>query len=62
LAIKTRRCRQWWETVQAREAYLQQRQPKDPRTTPRFLNANGSPITRFGIRYITRHYGARALP
>ena len=59
---KTRSCPLWPETVEALEAYLQQRQPKDPRTTQLFLNANGSPITRFGIRYITRQYGARALP
>ena len=56
---KTRSCPLWPETVEALEAYLQQRQPKDPHTTQLFLNANGSPITRFGIRYITRHQSAQ---
>ena len=59
---KTRGCPLWPETAEALQAYLQQRQPRDPRTRQLFLNANGSAITRFGIRYITRQYGARALP
>ncbi|MCP3999295.1 MAG: tyrosine-type recombinase/integrase, partial [Gammaproteobacteria bacterium] len=33
-----------------------------PDTGQVFLNANGLPITRFGVRYITRKYGAKALP
>jgi site-specific recombinase XerD len=59
---KTRSCPLWPETVEAVEAYLLQRQPRDPRTRQLFLNTNGAPITRFGIRYITRQYGTRALP
>ena len=42
------------------KSYLHQRAPKEPGTQPVFLNANGAPITRFGIRYITRKYGAQA--
>jgi site-specific recombinase XerD len=59
---KPRICPLWPETAEALEAYLQQRHPAQPATEPVFLNANGLPITRFGIRYITRKYGARALP
>ncbi len=59
---KQRSCPLWPETVEALDAYLQVRNPKDPTTVQLFLNANACPITRFGIRYITRKYGARALP
>ena len=41
-------------------AYLQQRIPRDPRCEQVFLNANGSPLTRFGIRHILRKHVARA--
>jgi site-specific recombinase XerD len=59
---KPRSCPLWSETAEALDAYLQQRHPAQPATEPVFLNANGLPITRFGIRYVTRKYGARALP
>ncbi|MCP4389762.1 MAG: site-specific integrase [Gammaproteobacteria bacterium] len=59
---KPRSCPLWPETAEALKAYLQQRQPVQPATEQVFLNANGLPITRFGIRYVTRKYGARALP
>lgn len=59
---KQRSCPLWPETVEALDAYLRTRVPKASGTVQLFLNANGSPITRFGIRYITRKYGARALP
>jgi integrase/recombinase XerD len=59
---KQRSCPLWPETVEALDAYLRERHPKDPATVALFLNANATPITRFGIRYITRKYGARALP
>ena len=59
---KPRSCPLWSETAEALEAYLQQRHPAQPTTEQVFLNANGLPITRFGIRYVTRKYGARALP
>lgn len=56
---KERSCPLWPETVAAVEAYLKQRDPIGPGTNKIFLNANGSPITRFGIRHITCKYGAQ---
>jgi site-specific recombinase XerC len=58
---KPRSCPLWPETAEALQAYLQQRHPAQSATEQVFLNANGLPITRFGIRYVTRKYGARAL-
>ncbi len=57
---KERTCPIWSETVTALRAYLQQRTPKEPGTEQVFLNANGIPITRFGIRHVTRKYGVQA--
>lgn len=57
---KERSCPLWVETVEALQAYIKQRQPKSPETKQLFLNANGDPITRFGIRYATRKYGFKA--
>ena len=57
---KDRSCPLWPETVTALEAYIKERQPKSPETEQVFLNANGGPITRFGIRHITRKYGVKA--
>ena len=57
---KHRNCPLWPETVTALQAYLEQRSPKEPGIEYLFLNANGAPITRFGIRYITNKYGAAA--
>lgn len=57
---KERSCPLWPETVTALEAYLNHRNPKRTSTERVFLNANGSPITRFGIRHITRKYGVQA--
>jgi len=57
---KERSCPLWAETVTLLNSYLQQRAPKDPATQQVFLNANGAPITRFGIRYTTRKYGTQA--
>lgn len=57
---KHRSCPLWPETVTALQAYLEQRSPKEPGIEYLFLNANGAPITRFGIRYITNKYGAAA--
>ncbi len=57
---KQRSCPLWPETVEIINTYLRQRAPKDGVTDTLFLNANGEPITRFGIRYITRKYGAAA--
>ncbi len=57
---KDRSCPLWSETVGALQAYLKERQPKSPETKQVFLNANGGPITRFGIRHVTRKYGVKA--
>ena len=57
---KERSCPLWPETVTLLKSYLHQRAPKEPGTQQVFLNAYGAPITRFGIRYITRKYGAQA--
>jgi site-specific recombinase XerD len=57
---KDRSCPLWPETVAALEAYIKERQPKSPETKELFLNANGGPISRFGIRHVTRKYGVKA--
>jgi site-specific recombinase XerD len=56
---KERSCPLWPETVTALAAYIKRRHPKAAETTQVFLNANGDPITRFGIRYVTRKYGIK---
>jgi site-specific recombinase XerD len=57
---KQRVCPLWPETVAALEACIKARTPKDPQDKQIFLNANGDPITRFGIRHVTRKYGMQA--
>jgi site-specific recombinase XerD len=57
---KYRSCPLWPETLQALRDYLKQRTPKDPAAQMLFLNANGSPVTRFGVRYIISQYAAKA--
>jgi site-specific recombinase XerD len=57
---KHRSCPIWPKTVTALEAYLKQRRPNQIDVEQVFLNANGDPITRFGIRHITRKYGIKA--
>jgi integrase/recombinase XerD len=57
---KERSCPLWPETAEALRVYLQERTPRDPRCEQVFLNANGSPLTRFGIRHILRKHVARA--
>lgn len=57
---KHRSCPLWPETAEALKAYLDRRAPKHPSNQRLFLNANGSPITRFGLRYIVRKYGIAA--
>lgn len=59
---KERTCPLWPETVKLLKDYLQSRKPVDAQATNVFLNANGYPITRFGIRYVTRKWGAKAQP
>jgi site-specific recombinase XerD len=51
----------WPETVGAIKTYLNQRELETPTTVAQlFLNTNGHPITRFGIRYIVQRYAAKA--
>jgi len=57
---KERSCPLWPETVAALEACIKERKPRNPESKQVFLNANGDPITRFGIRHITRKYGMQA--
>ena len=57
---KERVCPLWPETVEALRTYLEHREPDTARIPSVFLNANGQPITRFGIRYIVRRYAAKA--
>lgn len=57
---KQRSCPLWPETVTALNAYLKARAPNPSPTERVFLNANSKPITRFGIRNITRKYGSQA--
>lgn len=57
---KERSCPLWPETAIALKDYMTQRQPKDAATKQAFLNANGHPITRFGIRHIVGKYGTQA--
>ena len=57
---KYRNCPLWDETVEALEAYLKQRTAKDPANHQLFLNANGAPITRFGVRHIIGKYATIA--
>ena len=56
---KYRSCPLWPETVEALHDYLKQRAPKDPTAQQLFLNANGSPVTRFGVRHIIGKYAAK---
>ena len=53
---KERLCPLWPETVEVLEKYLSQRKVDAGQGSSLFLNANGKPITRFGIRYIVRRY------
>ena len=57
---KYRSCPLWPETLEALRDYLKQRTAKDPAAQQLFLNANGSPVTRFGVRYIISQYAAKA--
>jgi len=57
---KVRACPLWSDTVAALEAYLACRQPWDPNEEKLFLNARGSPITRFGVRYVVQKYARLA--
>ncbi|MDP6502995.1 MAG: tyrosine-type recombinase/integrase [Planctomycetota bacterium] len=57
---KQRSCPLWPETVEAIQAYIEVRQPRNPQDDALFFNSNGERITRFGIRYIVKKHAARA--
>jgi site-specific recombinase XerD len=57
---KHRSCPLWPDTLKALKDYLNQRAPKDPAAHQLFLNANGSPLTRFGLRHIIGKYANAA--
>ena len=57
---KGRSCPLWPETAAALDVYLKTRRPQTVETKQLLLNANGGPITRFGIRHVTRKYGMQA--
>jgi site-specific recombinase XerD len=57
---KHRSCPLWPETAQALQAYLKCRTPNGPADEQVFLNANGAPVSRFGIRHITSKYAISA--
>jgi len=57
---KSRACPLWAETVQALRRYLDCRSRSQEACRHVFLNANGQPFTRFGIRYLVRRYAAKA--
>jgi len=57
---KERSCPLWPETVQALQNYIEPRQPSATECPSLFLNVNGKPITRFGMRYIIRQYAVKA--
>jgi site-specific recombinase XerD len=57
---RERACPLWPETVAAVEAYLKARAPQQPEERRLFLNANGRPMTRFGVDYLTKKYTTKA--
>jgi integrase/recombinase XerD len=57
---KYRSCPLWPETVEALKDYVSERMPKDPTVPQLFLNANGTPLTRFGVRHIIGRYAGAA--
>ncbi len=50
----------WPETVLALKNYINTRSPKHIDTKFIFLNSNGLPVSRFGIRYLVKKYGLLA--
>jgi integrase/recombinase XerD len=57
---KYRSCPLWPETVEALQDYLKQRTAKDPAEQQIFLNSNGLPLTRFGVRHIIGKHATAA--
>ena len=57
---KQRACPLWPETVDALRDYLKDRSPEVAGNEYVLLNANGNPITRFGVRNIIKRYAEKA--
>jgi site-specific recombinase XerD len=57
---KQRACPLWLETVELIKDYLEDRNGKNQNEDRLFLNAQGKPITRFGVRYIVKRYANSA--
>jgi site-specific recombinase XerD len=57
---KERACPIWPETVEALQAYLEQRNDSDRLDAPLFLNAHGRRLGRFGIVAILKRHVATA--
>ncbi len=57
---KQRACPLWSETVELIKDYIEDRGRESKKNKLIFLNANDSPITHFGIRYIVRKYAKSA--
>ena len=58
---KQRVCPLWEETIEAVNAYISVRKPKQEAEHHLFLNDKGESITRFGIRYIIKKYTDKAI-
>jgi len=57
---KQRACPLWPDTVEALEDYLEHRRYEGEDSGRLFLNANGRPMTRFGLRHIIRTHAKKA--
>ena len=60
MAYKERTCPLWKETGDAVKKYLELRSVRLTDSVPLFVNAGGSRLTRFGLRYIIAHRVAEA--
>jgi integrase/recombinase XerD len=62
---KLRICPIWPQTAKLLRRLLEERSDRDDATAPLFLNARGTQLTRFGVRYLLREYLAltsKAVP
>lgn len=57
---KQRACPLWLESVELIKDYLQHRNGKNQNEKRLFLNAQGMPITRFGVTHIVKRYAKSA--
>ncbi|MFC1782694.1 site-specific integrase [Planctomycetota bacterium] len=57
---KQRACPLWPETVEALKSYISSRDSVEADNQRLFLNTNGKPLTRFGVRYIIKSYAQKA--